>query len=878
MAITLTIGGVDKTSLLRVNSLQISDELNTRNTCQFSLIDTTGAYRPTVGQEAIILDGAVRRFAGTLDESSEAVPLGTSALVVQCQCADYNQIADRHLVARVYENQTLGAIVTDIVTQDLAGEGVTTTNVQTGPTITKATFNYRTVAQAFNDLAELTGYAWYVDYNKDLHFCARETNLAPFSLTDVSANFRYMVVRKTREQYRNRQYIRAGQDITDPRTDSFKGDGKTKAFVLNFPCAKVPTVKVNTVAKTVGIRGLETGKDWYWSKGEKEVTQDDAGTALASTDILDVTYQGLFPIILSSQSDGEISSRAATEGGTGIYEAIEDDQSIDSQPLATQKADGLLRRFGRIPQIVEFETDTGGLAAGQLITINVTKHGLNAQFLIDSAQAQDVQGKFLRYRVRVLDGERIGGWIEFFQKLAQAGRKFVIRENEVLVLLRRFSDVVKLTDTLTVESKALAVAKVTEFPYFSRPSPAYLSDGTQVASGQPRFEPGKFGQAWMGEEGATNYILYSQELDNAAWGGENATVTANAIVAPDGTNTADKVVASGTTGYHYKQQGLGSIASGTTDTLSCYVKKDNTPWFCLGNELGINWYRQWFDLDNGVLGSADAGVTGTIKSIGSGWYRVTATFTHSGASTVRGLLVAPTPANGSINYAQAGESVFVWGAQVEEKPYATSYMATTSAAVTRSAETLTIPTAGVLSATEGTVEFTVIPQVSAVDPGDQHGWNDFQWGSPGSSGFLIRRRKDGTNFVVEAEFYQSGTIIRLQYVYAWTAGERLVCAFRWGPSGCSWWVNGVQRASDTRLFTAPIETTANIGFRDGYRQGDALYDDLRISSRARTDQEIADAYNSNAPLPVDANTTCKLDFDGSLYFKPAAEVGFSEVA
>ena len=459
MAITLTIGGVDKTSLLRVNSLQISDELNTRNTCQFSLIDTTGAYRPTVGQEAIILDGAVRRFAGTLDESSEAVPLGTSALVVQCQCADYNQIADRHLVARVYENQTLGAIVTDIVTQDLAGEGVTTTNVQTGPTITKATFNYRTVAQAFNDLAELTGYAWYVDYNKDLHFCARETNLAPFSLTDVSANFRYMVVRKTREQYRNRQYIRAGQDITDPRTDSFKGDGKTKAFVLNFPCAKVPTVKVNTVAKTVGIRGLETGKDWYWSKGEKEVTQDDAGTALASTDILDVTYQGLFPIILSSQSDGEISSRAATEGGTGIYEAIEDDQSIDSQPLATQKADGLLRRFGRIPQIVEFETDTGGLAAGQLITINVTKHGLNAQFLIDSAQAQDVQGKFLRYRVRVLDGERIGGWIEFFQKLAQAGRKFVIRENEVLVLLRRFSDSVALADMLTVTSAALGLAE-----------------------------------------------------------------------------------------------------------------------------------------------------------------------------------------------------------------------------------------------------------------------------------------------------------------------------------------------------------------------------------------------------------------------------------
>ncbi len=454
MATVLTIGGVDKTGLLQVNTLRISDNLNSRNTCDFTLLDPTGAYRPSVGQEVIVTDGGTRRFAGTIDEVQEEQPLGTTALVLQCQCVDYNQIADRHLVARVYENQTIGAIVRDIVMQDLAGEGVTTTKVQDGPTITKAVFNYMSVAEAFNSLAELTGYAWNLDYNKDLHFFARETYVAPFSLSDTSANFRNMTVRQTREQYRNRQYIRAGQDITDPRTESFVGDGASKTFVLAFPVALVPIVTVNGASKTVGIRSLDTGKDWYWSKGEKEITQDDAAAALASTDTLAVTYQGLFPIILASQADAEISSRATTEGGTGVYEAIEDDQSIDSQTLATQKADGLLRRFGRIPRIVEFETDTGGLVAGQLITINVTAHNLSSQFLIDSVQAQDMAGQFLRYRVRALDGERLGGWVEFFQKLAQAGRKFVIRENEVLILLRRFADAMVCGDSLTVSSAA----------------------------------------------------------------------------------------------------------------------------------------------------------------------------------------------------------------------------------------------------------------------------------------------------------------------------------------------------------------------------------------------------------------------------------------
>ena len=829
MAITLTIGGVDKTSLLRVNSLQISDELNTRNTCQFSLIDTTGAYRPTVGQEAIILDGAVRRFAGTLDESSEAVPLGTSALVVQCQCADYNQIADRHLVARVYENQTLGAIVTDIVTQDLAGEGVTTTNVQTGPTITKATFNYRTVAQAFNDLAELTGYAWYVDYNKDLHFCARETNLAPFSLTDVSANFRYMVVRKTREQYRNRQYIRAGQDITDPRTDSFKGDGKTKAFVLNFPCAKVPTVKVNTVAKTVGIRGLETGKDWYWSKGEKEVTQDDAGTALASTDILDVTYQGLFPIILSSQSDGEISSRAATEGGTGIYEAIEDDQSIDSQPLATQKADGLLRRFGRIPQIVEFETDTGGLAAGQLITINVTKHGLNAQFLIDSAQAQDVQGKFLRYRVRVLDGERIGGWIEFFQKLAQAGRKFVIRENEVLVLLRRFSDAVALADALTVTSGPLAVAKVTEFPYFARASAAYKSDGTQVAAGRPRFETGKYGQAIMVEEGTTPLITDLATPSFATNGTGQVVTVSNYEYTIDLTNWVGAT-------YGYLR------FTGPTSPIL------NVPYsFGCSQISGVS-----ADYRMGKTATDDYAGMATII----GRTTTTRTFTATGVLFIDLVFYPAIHAGKVFKFARP---------QIEQKAYATSF--TDSA---RAAETLTIPTAGVLSATQGTVEFWYIPNLPSTVNTD---FNLFDWGDAGGDGFLLRHF-DATK-TLQAELYPGGQI---NYTTAYAAGDKIHSAFTWKAGECRFLVNGALVGSLASLFVAPTATEAQIGYRPRYPQANGLIDDLRISSIARTDAEILAAYQSNAPLPVDANTTCKLDFDGSLYFKPAAEVGFSEVA
>ncbi len=861
MSIILTIGGVDKTSLLLAGGLRISDELNSRNTCEFTLLDPAGAYRPAVGQEVILTDGVSRLFAGTVDEIEEAIPPGTTALEVQAVCVDYNQLADRHLVARVYENQTLGAIVRDIVTQDLVGEGITTSHVQDGPVITKATFNYQSVAEAFNDLAGLTGYAWNIDYNKDLHFFARETYLAPFELSDTSANFRSMVVRLTREQYRNRQYIRAGQDITDPRTEQFPGDGTTKTFVLAFPVAKVPTVKVNGVAKTIGIRGLDTGKDWYWSKGEKEITQDDAATALTSADTLAVTYQGLFPIILASQADAEISSRSQTEGGTGVYEAIEDDQSIDSQVLATQKADGLLRRFGRIPRIVEFETDIGGLAAGQLLTINVNAHNLGGQFLVDSVQAQDVEGQFLRYRVRALDGERLGGWVEFFQRLAQAGRKFVIRENEVLVLLRRFADALVLGDQLTVETKAAGGAKVTQFPYFSRPSVAYLSDGTQVAANVPRFEPGKFGQAYLGEEGTANIVPSWP----AGWGVNYAPAGSNLIATDVGVQSGAagstvRLTNSGTNEGGYGSGGM-TLSPSTTYTIRMKVR----------GTVGPGKFDVHVLSSTGTLIQLDGNnFPGPAWAPTTDWQVIEKTFTTTADITGANQYIRLDHDGNDAGYIEIAEI------QLEQKNYAMSFAGYGTA---RSPESLIIPTDGVVSPNEGTVEFWINPDSQYENTYLGIGGTPWVIADEDNKSFQIYRLTGGKLYlrwgsgtgtyqisVADQPPVQQWTHVAV----TWKANDKLKLFINGAPAGLL-----AIGALTSVFYVNQIYVGIN---RFGNYGAQARFDDLRISSRARTDAEIAAAYQSNAPLPVDEYTTLKLPFDGNLYFRPASEVGFAEVA
>lgn len=450
----LLIGGVNRNNLYQAGSLQIQDALNERTIASFALKDPAGAYRPPVGAMVQIYDNAgILIFAGTVDEPDEEQPLGTSLLAFEVPCVDWHQLADRHLVTETYANQTAGAIVNNLLTKYLAGEGVTAGTIQAGPTITSAVFPYVMVSQALQELSELTGYSWYIDANKTLHFFERSTNAAPWGIGTTSP-IRKVKVRRTRAEYRNRQYVRAGQDISDARTENFKGDGAAKTFTVALPIALVPTVKVNGIAKTVGIQGVDTGKDWYWNKGEKQVVQDSAAVALAATDTLEVTYQGFFPIVAVSDDPAAIAERQGVEGGTGVYEAVDDAPNLDRLAAAVEKADGLLRRYARIGTTLEFETDRAGLKAGQILPVNLPEHALSGSFLIDRVTMTDYNQGAIRYVVHAVDGEAVGGWAQFFRRMVQTGRTFVIRENEILTRAVRLTDNLICSDSLTPSAAA----------------------------------------------------------------------------------------------------------------------------------------------------------------------------------------------------------------------------------------------------------------------------------------------------------------------------------------------------------------------------------------------------------------------------------------
>ena len=181
----------------------------------------------------------------------------------------------------------------------------------------------------------------------------------------------------------------------------------------------------------------------------------------------------------------------------------------------------------------------------------------------------------------------------------------------------------------------------------------------------------------------TNLFTYSEQFDDAVWSKTFTNITANATTSPDGTANADKLTAS-TTGTDRRLQKTGTLSAGTY-TTSIFVKASELNVFRM---YAVDFSSQaTFTLTgNGSVSNQIGSATSIIENYVNGWYRCSMTLAFGGGSTQVMYFNLGNALGGQV--INAGEGLFVWGAQLEAGSYATSYIPTVASAVTRNADVI----------------------------------------------------------------------------------------------------------------------------------------------------------------------------------------------
>ena len=96
---------------------------------------------------------------------------------IELEGRDYGCILqDIQVSPRIFKNQEASSIVKSLMIQNCNGYGITWNNVaNTGIDIDKITFNNTSIFDALKQVAEIVGYYFYMDEDKDLHFVQNDS-------------------------------------------------------------------------------------------------------------------------------------------------------------------------------------------------------------------------------------------------------------------------------------------------------------------------------------------------------------------------------------------------------------------------------------------------------------------------------------------------------------------------------------------------------------------------------------------------------------------------------------------------------------------------------------------------------------------------------
>lgn len=454
------IAGEERAAYVAANSLRISKQIGSRQTCNFTLyFAEEPTWRPSSDDEVIVYWGETRIFGGGIESTSERCYHGNLPVVIDVACSDYGILCERRICGFYFGywgmwTTEASLMVSNIVKWFMKGTGIQYVdfpwtdpnrweNEKVGPMI----FNYIPVSEAITQICDAVNYVWTVDPYKNLRIFPKDNTAAPAapcSLLDSDGSINEITMTTGRSLYRNRQGVKNSRALAATWMDEFPRDWyrwnvvypphtRCTLYVTSFLMNVKPTVLVkyegtdSFVEETVvSLEEREAGlpHDWVVILGSNLLYRSMSRDGLyANEDTIQILYPSPLPAITWEQDEAEIAAH-------GLVEAVEEVNDIMSITGARAYATALLARGKVKPTDLTIKTTRTGFEPGQILTVTTTRPPFNGEVMVDSVDIQEVgKAAFFWTTIRASNSQlqRAGSGIQYFERLIRKARKPIDR-------------------------------------------------------------------------------------------------------------------------------------------------------------------------------------------------------------------------------------------------------------------------------------------------------------------------------------------------------------------------------------------------------------------------------------------------------------------
>ncbi|MBY6277688.1 hypothetical protein [Symbiobacterium thermophilum] len=309
-------------------------------TCSFSLVNYPGVV--SLAEVLVTWDGAPI-YRGQVVRRKRTAP-GDTVTILTPDCEDAVTRMRRRLVARIYEGQRADAIVADLLARYMPEVA------RVIPSLTAVmdmTYNYVTLEEAINRIAESTGADWLLHPNDTFRMFVETwdghavpvydpANILEGSFTDEVAN----------QAFANRVWVLGAKQAAESyKTQIFSGASSV------FPLAYEPNytqVKVNGVSRKVHLKeNRQADTEFIVDKKRKAV---ESLISLEPSDTVEIRYRPTIEVVDYFEDSGSIRTY-------GLYETVIKDRKITDKAAARQRGRAALRRSATQRPVFSWQTD-----------------------------------------------------------------------------------------------------------------------------------------------------------------------------------------------------------------------------------------------------------------------------------------------------------------------------------------------------------------------------------------------------------------------------------------------------------------------------------------------------------------------------------------